>query len=87
MRIHKFNNLRIKHDGKEFLVYGESQYTIETDPETGDEAVFETAKVDEAIGFAGMVRDRQTLDAMEMDVLRVLNNDLSIARRVAASKR
>lgn len=84
MNSYRFNNLKIKHDGKEYLVYATVNYSIETDPETGAEAVFESAVVDEAIGFSGRITDAQTLAGLELPVLSVLNNDAHIARTVAA---
>ena len=45
--------------------------------------MFESAVVEEAIGQAGLIKDRKVLDTMELDLLAVLNNDVHLARSVA----
>lgn len=82
MHTHVLNNFKIKHHGKDYVVYAKVNYTIEKD-DGGDEAVFESAVVEEAIGQAGLIKDRKVLDTMELDLLAVLNNDVHIARSVA----
>jgi len=82
MHTHVLNNFKIKHNGRDYVVYAKVHYTIEKD-EGGDEAVFESAVVEEAIGQAGLIKDRKVLDTMELDLLAVLNNDVHIARSVA----
>ncbi len=79
---HNLNNFRLRHDGKEYVVYAKVHYTVEKD-DGGDEAVFESAVVEEAIGQSGIIRERTFLDSLEMPLLSVLNNDVHIARSVA----
>ena len=77
-----FNNFPIKHDGTDYLLYAKVQYTIEKD-DGGDEAVFESATIEEAMGRTGIIRDRKTLDTFELPLLTALNNDSFTARTVA----
>lgn len=82
MHTYNLNNFRLRHDGKEFVVYAKVNYTVEKD-DGGDEAVFESAVVEEAVGFSGIIRERKFLDTLELPLLSVLNNDVHMARSVA----
>lgn len=84
MHIHTFNNVSVRHEGKEYLVYAKVHYTLENDPDVGLEAVFESAEIDEAIGFSGKVQDKTLLASLELPLLSVLNNDSHIARTVGS---
>lgn len=80
-------NFKLKHDGKEFLVYGKAQYTIETDAETGAEAVFEAVNIVDAIGFQGLITDRTILDPMQESLIAALNNDDHLSRMLGSGIR
>lgn len=87
MHEYSIKNFKLKHDGKEYLVYGKAHYTIETDAETGAEAVFESVNIIDAIGFQGLITDRAVLDPMQDSLIAALNNDDHLSRMLGSGIR
>jgi chitinase len=87
MNEYNIKNFKLKHNGKEYLVYGKAQYTIETDAETGAEAVFEAVSIIDAIGFQGLITDRSILDPMQETLIAALNNDDQLSRMLGSGIR
>ena len=73
--IHKFKNYNFKHNGKDYLGSGIAFYVLDEYEDGEMEAGFEKAELDEAIGFAGSVKDADTINAMAESVLIALNRD------------
>lgn len=84
---YKIKNKKLKHNGKEYLVYADANYTIETDAETGSEAVFESVHIIDAIGFQGLITDRNILDPMQESLIADLNNDDQLSRMLGSGIR
>jgi len=80
-------NFNLKHNDKTYLVYGKATYTIETDAETGAEAVFEVVHIKDAIGFSGLITDRKILDPMQESLIAALNNDDHLSRMLGSGIR
>jgi len=84
MYTYDLKNFRLMHGGKEYLIYGKANYIIETDAETGAEAVFESCNIIDAIGFNGLITDRKLLSPMEDSLMSSLNNNEFLSRTLGS---
>lgn len=83
MREYKFKNKNIKYGGEDFLVSGTAFYTIEDYDEDGKEALFESAKVYDALNKAGYVTSEECLGYLAEGAVEVLNKDSTLCRQLA----
>lgn len=77
---YNFKNLNIKHQGMDFLVYGNAKYTIEDYEEDGKQALFESAELYDALGKDGYVTSKEVLGYMSDSVVEALNKDSHLCR-------
>lgn len=80
--IYKFKNLTFKFNGKEYLGSGSAHYVVDEYDDGEMEAGFEAAELDEAIGYAGQVKDENIIKQMNDSVVETLNRDESLCRRL-----
>lgn len=74
-------NYNFKHEGKDYLAYARTSYTVENldDDDCGPEAVFDWVELSECIGPKGFV-PTQDLRSMEDSLLIALNKDAHLCR-------
>lgn len=80
MQIYRFKNLDIKHEGKDYLVNGLASYSIEDYEEDGKQACFESAETFDALGYSGLIIDKEKLKPFTDSILFVLNRDSHLCR-------
>ena len=82
MKEYIVKNKTIKCGGEDFLVSGSAFYVIEDYDEDGQEALFDSAKIHDALNRNGYITSPEVLTHLQECLVETLNKDSTLCRQL-----